>query len=59
MRAHPLKNIMSDMEREFLRRAIEVHGSIRKVAEMFQVNRSTIFRKLHGENDKTREGKES
>lgn len=59
MRARPLKNIMSDMEREFLRRAIEVHGSIRKVAEMFQVNRSTIFRKLHGENDKTREGKES
>lgn len=59
MRARPLKNIMADMEREFLRRAIEVHGSIRKVAEMFQVNRSTIFRKLHGENDKTREGKQS
>ncbi len=57
MRARPLKDIMAGMEREFLRRAIEVHGSIRKVAEMFQVNRSTIFRKLHGENDKTNEGR--
>ncbi len=62
MRPRPLKTVMADMEREFLRRAIEVHGSIRKVAEMFQVNRSTIFRKLHGDagggtDDGTREAR--
>ena len=59
MQARPLREIIADMERDFLRRAIEVHGSVRRVSELFQVNRSTIFRKLHGENDKTREGKES
>ena len=39
---------IADMERDFLRRAIEVHGSVRRVSELFQVNRSTIFRKLQG-----------
>lgn len=45
----PLKDIMADMERDFLHKAIEAHGSVRKVAELFQVNRSTIFRKLQME----------
>ena len=47
----PLKDIMADIEKDFLLRAIAVHGSIQKVAELFHVNRSTIFRKLshHGE----------
>ena len=44
-----LKEIMADMERDFLRKAIEAHGSVQKVAELFQVNRSTIFRKLQGQ----------
>ena len=42
----PLKEIMAEMERDFLLKAIEAHGSVQKVAELFQVNRSTIFRKL-------------
>ncbi len=42
----PLKSIMADIERDFLLRAIEIHGSVQKVAEIFQINRSTIFRKL-------------
>ncbi len=42
----PLKSIMADIERDFLQRAIEIHGSVQKVAELFQINRSTIFRKL-------------
>ncbi len=42
----PLKEIMADVEKDFLQRAIEMHGSVQKVAEIFQVNRSTIFRKL-------------
>lgn len=42
----PLKEIMAEMERDFLLKAIEVHGSVQKVAKLFQVNRSTVFRKL-------------
>ena len=39
---------MAYMEREFLRRAFEVHGSCRGGSELFLVNRSTIIRKLQG-----------
>lgn len=42
----PLKDIVAEMERDFLLQAIEAHGSIQRVADLFQVNRSTIFRKL-------------
>lgn len=42
----PLKEIMAEMERDFLLKAIEVHGSVQRVAELFQINRSTVFRKL-------------
>jgi transcriptional regulator with PAS, ATPase and Fis domain len=42
----PYKGIMAEMERNFLLRAIEEHGSVQKVAKLFQINRSTIFRKL-------------
>lgn len=47
----PLKDIMAEIERGFLLQAIEAHGSVQKVAQLFQVNRSTIFRKIqqHGE----------
>ena len=41
-----LKNIMADIERDFLQQALEVHGSVQKVADLFQVDRSTIFRKI-------------
>ncbi len=41
-----LKEIMGEMERNFLARALEVHGSVQKVAELFHVDRTTIFRKL-------------
>ena len=47
----PLKDIMADMERDFLTRAVEVHGSIQKVAKMFNVSRTTIFRKLKNARD--------
>jgi PAS domain S-box-containing protein len=40
-----LKSIMADIEADFLRQALEVHGSVQKVASLFQVDRSTIFRK--------------
>lgn len=49
----PFKEIVAEMERSFLLQAIEVHGSIQKVASLFQINRSTIFRKLnHSETQK-------
>ncbi len=51
MTKRPLKEIMADIEKDFLQRAIEIHGSIQKVAEIFQINRSTIFRKLHGKSE--------
>ncbi len=38
--------VMAEMERDFLRKAVEAHGSVQKVAELYKVNRSTIFRKL-------------
>ena len=41
-----LKEIMAEMECDFLRKAIEVHGSVQKVADLFHIDRSTIFRKL-------------
>ncbi len=44
----PLKEIMAEIEKDFLERAIEIHGSVQKVAEIFHINRSTIFRKLQG-----------
>ena len=46
----PLKSIMADIECDFLRQALEVHGSVQKVADLFQVDRSTIFRKLKENN---------
>lgn len=42
----PLREIMAEMERDFLLKAIELHGSVQKVAEIFQINRSTVFRKI-------------
>ncbi len=44
--AMPLKDIVAALEREILEKAIQTHGSISKVAELFQVDRTTIFRKL-------------
>jgi len=41
-----LKNIMADIERDFLHQALEVHGSVQKVADLFHIDRSTIFRKI-------------
>lgn len=38
--------IMAEVECDFLLRAVEAHGSVQKVADLFQINRSTIFRKL-------------
>ena len=43
-----LKEIMAEKERDFLRKAIQAYGSVQKVAKMFKVDRSTIFRKLNG-----------
>ncbi|WP_243439838.1 sigma-54 interaction domain-containing protein [Fundidesulfovibrio soli] len=43
----PLKEIMAEIERGLIRDALEAHGSVTKVARMFGVNRTTIFRKLH------------
>lgn len=40
-----LHDIMHDMEAEFLLKAIRQYGSIQKVADVFQVDRTTIFRK--------------
>ena len=41
-----LDEIMNDLEKEILRKAIEVHGSISEVAKIFKVDRTTIYRKL-------------
>jgi transcriptional regulator with PAS, ATPase and Fis domain len=41
-----LNAIMANMERELLRNALQIYGSAAEVAEHFNVDRSTIFRKL-------------
>ena len=41
-----LKSIMAKIENNILRNAMRVHGSINDVAELFQVDRTTISRKL-------------
>ena len=42
----PLKEIMTALERDILEKAIRTYGSVSKVAELYQVDRTTIFRKL-------------
>lgn len=39
-------DIMAEVERDFLLKAIRYHGSVPKVAKLFKIDRSTIFRKL-------------
>lgn len=39
-------DIMAELERDFLLRAIKFHGSVPKVAKLFKIDRSTIFRKI-------------
>ncbi|MTI81619.1 MAG: PAS domain S-box protein [Firmicutes bacterium] len=41
-----LKDIMDEAEKNILAKALDKHGSIPKVAKAFNVDRSTIFRKL-------------
>jgi PAS domain S-box-containing protein len=42
----PLKDIMASLEREILEKALQTHASVSEVARIFQVDRTTIFRKL-------------
>ena len=51
----PLKQIMADIERKLIRDALDLHGSVTKVAKLFGVNRTTIFRKLQGEGEEPSE----
>ena len=46
-----LKETMAEIERCLLTEALEKYGSVSKVAELFQINRSTLFRKLHRSDD--------
>ncbi len=41
-----LGDVMSQFEKEFLKNALEKHGSLAKVASALKVDRSTVFRKL-------------
>lgn len=41
-----LEEIMNEIEKELLRKAIEVHGATSEIAKIFKVDRTTIFRKL-------------
>ncbi len=50
----PLREIMQEIEADFLSRAIKRYGSVQRVADIFQVDRSTIFRKIR--QNKKRDG---
>jgi transcriptional regulator with PAS, ATPase and Fis domain len=41
-----LNDIMADLERDLLRKALQIYGSAAETAVHFNVDRSTIFRKL-------------
>jgi len=41
-----LEEMMNEVEKELLRKAMEVHGTTSEVAKIFRVDRTTIFRKL-------------
>lgn len=43
----PLSEIMAEIEENVIREALKKHGSMNRVAEVFKVNRSTLFRKLN------------
>lgn len=45
--AKPLSEIMADLEKQIIEKALQKCGSVNKVASIFGVNRSTLFRKLH------------
>jgi len=45
-RGRSLKQIVRDLERELLQGALEIHGSMAKVADILKTDRSTVFRKL-------------
>ena len=42
----PLKEIAALLERDILEKALQTYGSITKVAQIYQVDRTTIYRKL-------------
>ena len=50
---------MEEIEADFLLRAIERYGSADKVAKRFQVNRSTVFRKIRKGRKSGQTGRES
>nr|WP_315988478.1 helix-turn-helix domain-containing protein [Desulforamulus aquiferis] len=41
-----LNEIMADVEKDLLKRALDIHGSVPSVAKVFHMDRSTIFRKM-------------
>ena len=47
----PLKKIMATIEYDLLTKAVEVYGSYSNAADMLQINRSTLFRKLRLQQD--------
>jgi transcriptional regulator with PAS, ATPase and Fis domain len=42
----PLKEIIASLERDILEKALQTYGSVTKVAQIYQIDRTTIFRKL-------------
>lgn len=49
----PLNEIIAEIEEHIISRGIEEHGSIHNAAKVFQVNRSTLFRKLNRKTNKS------
>lgn len=41
-----LNDILADTEKELLKKAFDVHGSVAEVARVFKIDRTTVFRKM-------------
>lgn len=46
LQERPLKDIMSDLEKQVIQQTLDKYGSVAKAAEILGINRTTLFRKM-------------
>jgi transcriptional regulator with PAS, ATPase and Fis domain len=49
LQGYPALKKSGEVERNVIANALEIHGSVSKVAEILKVNRMTIFRKMRNQ----------
>lgn len=54
----PLKDIVRDFEQSLINEAVDSYGSVAKAAEVLQIDRTTLFRKMKGAEEKAKPRKQ-